>query len=550
MTVSNQVGHGVSFRFKKNAAIGEPDAESDGKYLAACFVDTGDYDALADVEQPQRIIVGRTGAGKSALISYLRTDKDHVIEISPEDLSLNYLCNSDVIPKLEAAGVRLDIFYGLLWKHVLAVELLRRKYQLNTEERTSSWLSNFLERLRGRDQSKERAFRYLKDWGDKFWQETEYRIKEVTEKLESDIKAELGAKFGVFDTKASAGAKINAEQKIEAVNHAQRVVNSIQVKALSDVLHLLADEVFNDEQQAYYVVIDRLDEGWVEDSLRYKLIRALIEAIKTFRSVPSVKIVIALRYDLIQSVFDKTRDGGFQEEKYQALFLHLRWTPANLEQMLDKRISKLVSEQYTTRPVKLRELFPDSIGKARFVDYLFNRTLYRPRDAIAFVNECLRRSEGRGEVTVQTVREAEQEYSRQRLASLIHEWINHYPRLSEYFELLERMPGSFKFSSISKDKLEEFALKMAGNGDSERDPVAKAACAMLNGGSPHQMVVVWAKALYMTGVLGIKADSFNSPSWAYADMQIPTDGQIKPSSTAYVHQMLWARLGIREPSKF
>jgi len=273
--VSNQVGHGVSFRFKKNAAIGEPDAESDGKYLAACFVDTGDYDALADVEQPQRIIVGRTGAGKSALISYLRTDKDHVIEISPEDLSLNYLCNSDVIPKLEAAGVRLDIFYGLLWKHVLAVELLRRKYQLNTEERTSSWLSNFLERLRGRDQSKERAFRYLKDWGDKFWQETEYRIKEVTEKLESDIKAELGAKFGVFDTKASAGAKINAEQKIEAVNHAQRVVNSIQVKALSDVLHLLADEVFNDEQQAYYVVIDRLDEGWVEDSLRYKLIRAL-----------------------------------------------------------------------------------------------------------------------------------------------------------------------------------------------------------------------------------------------------------------------------------
>ncbi|WP_214286703.1 hypothetical protein, partial [Acinetobacter pittii] len=71
-----------------------------------------------------------------------------------------------------------------------------------------------------------------------------------------------------------------------------------------------------------------------------------------------------------------------------------------------------------------------------------------------------------------------------------------------------------------------------------------------NGGSPHQMVVVWAKALYMTGVLGIKADSFNSPSWAYADMQISTDGQIKPSSTAYVHQMLWARLGIREPSKF
>lgn len=544
--MSNTNGNGVAFRFRKNATIGEPDAESDGKYLNECFLDTGDYDVLADTDQPQRIIVGRTGAGKSALIAYLKRDKDHVIEIFPEDLSLNYLCNSDVIPKLEAAGVRLDIFYGLLWKHVLAVELLKRKYQLNTQERTSSWLGNFLERLRGRDQNKERALRYLKDWGDKFWQETEYRVKEVTEKLEADVKGELGASFGFFDAKAATGFKVNAEQKADVVNHAQRVVNNIQVKALSDVLRLLADDVFNDDQQEYYIVIDRLDENWVDDTLRYKLIRALIEAVKTFRSVPSVKIALALRYDLIQSVFDKTRDGGFQEEKYQALFLHMRWTPANLEQMLDRRISKLVREQYTTRSVKLRELFPESVGKTRFVDYLFTRTLYRPRDAIAFVNECLRRSEGKGEVTVQTIRDAEQEYSKQRVASLVYEWINHYPRLAEYFDLLIGMRGSFKFSSIPKERLDEFALRMVGDGDSEIDPVARAACAMVNGGSPHQMVVVWAKALYTVGVLGIKADSFNSASWGYADMQVPSDGQIKPSSTAYVHQMLWARLGIRE----
>src|SRR6185503_17299237 len=34
-----------------------------------------------------------------------------------------------------------------------------------------------------------------------------------------------------------------------------------------------------------------LDENWIDDPTRYKLIRALIEAIKTFRSVQNVKII-------------------------------------------------------------------------------------------------------------------------------------------------------------------------------------------------------------------------------------------------------------------
>ena len=39
------------------------------------------------------------------------------------------------------------------------------------------------------------AVKYLKTWGQSFWEETEYRIKEVTLTLEEDIKASLGAKY-------------------------------------------------------------------------------------------------------------------------------------------------------------------------------------------------------------------------------------------------------------------------------------------------------------------------------------------------------------------
>ena len=49
----------------------EPDAESDDRFLNQCFVDTGDYGTLVDCSNPHRIIVGRTGAGKSALICHL-----------------------------------------------------------------------------------------------------------------------------------------------------------------------------------------------------------------------------------------------------------------------------------------------------------------------------------------------------------------------------------------------------------------------------------------------------------------------------------------------
>lgn len=537
---------GTPFRFRKGTSIGEPDAESDERFLRQCFVDTGDYGTLVDCGNPHRIIVGRTGAGKSALIQHLIQSEENVIEISPDNLSLNYISNSDIIATLEKAGVKLDLFYTLLWKHVFATELLKRKYNLANEEKTRSWFSSFLPPLKKKDQNKERALEYLKDWGDKFWQETEYRVKEVTQKLESDIRAQLGGDFAGLGLQASADQKVTEEQRAEIIHRAQRVVNSIQIKALSDVMTLLADEVFNDSQQKYFVVIDKLDENWVENDLRYRLIRALIETVKDYRKISSVKIVVALRLDLLQSVFERTRDAGFQEEKYQSLLLHLNWNPPQLEKLLDERISMLVSEQYTKSSIKLRTLFPPSIGRDTFIDYLLNRTLWRPRDAIAFVNECIRRAEDKGQVSVQTVRDAEREYSAQRIDSLAYEWFVQYPKLKDYMSMLERMPMEFKLSAITKEKVDTFALTHGIDGEHDSDPVIRAAYTYINSGSSnsHSFVIALVKVLFKVGVLGIKPDGFTGQLWVQTSERMPSDGQIKPSSTAYIHPMVWSSLGI------
>lgn len=535
---------GVTFRFKRGASVGEPDAESDLKFLDKCFTDTGYYEALVDCNNPQRIIVGRTGAGKSALVHRLKSQEENVIEIAPEELSLNFLSNSDILQTLSTAGVKLDIFYVLLWKHVFAVELLKAKFSLRTEEETRHWLTDILSCFRKKDQTKERALGYLRDWGNKFWEETEYRIKEVTEKLESNLKTQLGADLDVLRLSAEGATREELQTRAEIVHKAQRVINDIQVKALSDVLKLLADDVFEDPQENYFIVIDKLDEGWIDDALRYRLIRALIETVRAFRAIPAVKIIVALRQDLIESVFDKTRDSGFQEEKYQSLFLQLRWDWKSLLEMLDRRVRELVREQYTSRSIGFRDLFPSHIGKVDSVDYIVPRTLLRPRDAIAFANECLRHSEGKGSVTVQAIRDAEVDYATKRINSLTYEWLNHYPLLRLYLAPLERMPTNFKLSAIAKERIDTLALELISAEGCTVDPLAIAATKYLNGQSMHGFLIAWTKALFHVGIVGIKPDGFTTQLWEYADDCAPTDGQIKPSSILYVHPMVWARLGV------
>jgi ABC-type phosphate/phosphonate transport system ATPase subunit len=155
---------GTPFRFKRNAKVGEAAAEQDDEFLFNSFVDIGDFREIRDMQSPRRI-VGRTGSGKSALLRYLAHDQEHVIEVDPEHLSLAYIANNDVIQFFEQLGLKLDLFYGLLWKHVLAVELIRHKYQLNTEEKTKSWVNQLVENFRRKDQTKERALEYLKKMG-------------------------------------------------------------------------------------------------------------------------------------------------------------------------------------------------------------------------------------------------------------------------------------------------------------------------------------------------------------------------------------------------
>lgn len=531
---------------RRNTDVGAADAESDSLYLENCFVDTGDVANLLDCENPRCIVLGRTGVGKTALLMRIRNTAGRVAELSPETLSLHYVTNSNVLRFFEEAGVELDIFYALLWRHIIAVELLKMKFDINDAAKQTQFF-DWVKGLFTRDKAKERALKYLSDWGNKFWEETEYRTKEFTKKLETDLTAAAKIDVRCIALGVEGARKLTAEETFDVKQRAMNVVNAVQVKELHDVITFLAQDIFDDPKQTYYLLIDRLDEDWVDDRIRFKLIRALLETVRTFRRIRPVKIIVALRTDLHYRVLREIRKPGFQEEKYNALYLQIRWTREQLANVLDKRVSFMFKRQYTRADVTLTDLLPrNQIDQRTAVDYILDRTFFRPREAIIYLNECLKRAEGQTRITVTILRQAEVPYSQRRLTSLVEEWRREFPRLEDYVKLLEHRESSFELSEITKEDCDAFANSMLADTRGSDDPVYQM-CEeyYTRGGTDFQSFLYPViEILYHVGVVGVKTEPHLARQWSQDDHPFLTRGQLKSTSTIDVHKTFWAALGI------
>jgi hypothetical protein len=201
------------FAFRKNDDIGAAAAEDDAAFLEDCFVDLGDLRTLLDCKDAKRIIVGRTGAGKSALLATIATSEKNVVQLSPHSLSLNFIANNGVIQFFEQAGVKLTPFYMLLWKHVFVVELLKAKYKIKNEEGQRQIMNRLRERLFQKDRTKEAAVEYLASWGDKFWITVDERLKELTERITKRLTGSVQSDVLASKLQAGGGVTLTAEEK-------------------------------------------------------------------------------------------------------------------------------------------------------------------------------------------------------------------------------------------------------------------------------------------------------------------------------------------------
>src|ERR1017187_4342223 len=84
----------------------------------------------------------------------------------------------------------------------------------------------------------------------------------------------------------------------------------------------------------------------------------------------------------------------------------------------------------------------------------------RPRDIIMFFNACIKQATNNPQISTHMLKEAEGEYSRQRLRSLADEWYTDYPQLMATTELLKGRRSHFALSEVALEDCLDLAVKL------------------------------------------------------------------------------------------
>lgn len=253
-----------------------------------------------------------------------------------------------------------------------------------------------------------------------------------------------------------------------------------------------------------------------------------------------------MRQDLLDKVIHSSKNVGFQEEKFESLYLRLGWTKSNLKELVDKRIAFLVKRRYTKKVVGWDDIFPAHVDKEETIDYLSERTLYRPRDMIAFMNECVHEAAGDNKITAHTIKMAEEKYSYDRLHSLATEWQIIFPELLGVAQMFYGMKYSFSVSDVKERWLEERYLEVFDSISNKQGALARLLDGLYSAGANFSSVrSTLIRELHATGLFGIKLGPSSTINWTHKGGRPISQGQLKPSSQVFVHPMFYRALGIR-----
>lgn len=517
--------------------------------LRDSFVDNGLAAQLLDTESNSSIVLGRVGAGKSALLRHIEQGQQRVVRIDPSLFSIKYICNSSALEFVSALGVKLDPVFQALWKHVLCVEYIRLRFNIRTQaDAKTVWaqITNFF----SANDARKMAYDYFKEFGGvEFWQTTEVRLKEIDTKLEKELTGQLNISHEIIKAGAAGAKKLSEAQRIEVVNNAKTFINNIHMAALQNVVTALAEMDKANHGAKYFIIIDDLDTDWANTETRHRLIRALIETIRRFRPIRQLKIVVAMRTDLLESVVESTRDAGLQIEKLEDFFLRVSWTESELKEVVETRVNNALKQRYTRQSVSFHDVFPKEVRQKSTFDYMIERTLKRPRDMILFVNECFKEASGRTEMSPSLIQDAYRSYSANRRVSLLEEWHDVYPDLDLHLDMLSGLRARTKVSDISVESINRLTLKYVSR-ERKLDDVTGHFHALAEKGDlasvAQTMVAVrpLLSALYKIGAVGFIRPPASSVIFAGSQPGGFPDSAIDLDTTIVIHPMLHAALGI------
>ena len=229
--------------------------------------------------------------------------------------------------------------------------------------------------------------------------------------------------------------------------------------------------------------------------IRYDFINALLEAFKELLDIKSVKVLISIRTDILMGIYNNNLR---QDEKDQSLIYAISWNKTEIRNVLDLRINQLIKDQYrSNQNVSFSDVFNFNVLSYKADEFIINRTMLRPRDAIDFINLCLSECDGDVELNEDIVLEAEEKFYSKRKKALIKEWRSIFPYIEDYLDSLSFLKEKeFKIENLEDNEKESVLnyLLDRPNEDSTDDIHNNR---MLNF---DELVKVW----FTVGVIGIK----------------------------------------------
>ncbi|KAA2265106.1 hypothetical protein F0L68_05450 [Solihabitans fulvus] len=378
--------------------FGRDDAEHDmaDGLLREGFIQTKAFSEV--LSGRKNLIIGRKGSGKSAICMRLSMgglNPGETCLITPDETS------GEELRRFALGGLTGSAAKALLWRYLIAVHAARYLVQHaggagHRRRRTSSVVA---------------LQRFLRDNGELADENLYHRIVRAGRGLMSSLSLDA---FGV---KIALGTN-TAPEAVRASRQLEVVETGVQ--------NAFTDLGCAEEHGALLVVVDQLEQVWSGEPESEALVTGLLLAGKhvALAYKKSLRCALFMRSDIYDGLEFSDADKFHSDE------IRISWTARELHQLAITRASVALGRQL--EPSELwGEVFPTTVHGEPTADYLFARSLPRPRDAIQFLNQCRDTAFGNGHhrILETDVLEATLVFSRWKVLDLAKEYGVRFPFL-------------------------------------------------------------------------------------------------------------------------
>jgi hypothetical protein len=498
--------------------VGKVSAERDD-LLSKYFFDNGVLQSVID-SPSSFLVLGRKGAGKTAVFKYLTENKDVflkkndiLIPLSFEDYSWNI--HSLLIDENKAESLA----YKQSWRFVILVESIKA----------------------------------YKEWFSKHEASVPKPIEQANKLLEKLFDSPIPSISKIVGRKLLSLSGISlpkggldlSEGDLDAINVDGGEVSFSDVQSNKTLQQHLSENIENlinyldkaleripEQSPKIFICFDRVDEAW--DDVSYdsskRVIAGLISASDsvTAQYKGRIRPVVFLREDIFDVL--SINDANKLREDCGAL---LHWTRPTLTSLMLRRINYYAQICDAEQIVAIDEMFdkPEMRQRTKPLNYLLKRTMMRPRDLICIMDRVIRTMKEKvadpfadeevifEKLEVDSIYGAEAGYSEWLKQEVLDEWNVQKPIIKELFNAIQNNAST----NFIKEDLERELVKLDANLKTED-------------------VISHLRFLFDNSIIGFKLGE--SKEWRFKCFY-PTQGFLE-SSEYRVHEGLVRSLNLRE----